>query len=344
MKAARSFGMAMSAWALVAAPLPSNAAEENKPALAARSASIRHLRIDDTLGTLLDTPAFAGFAPLLLPWDGRGYDKGMKLTEISSLMPFHSHVDPTGTVAALNRMIDDTEAGKPVFYDIYTNDQKQADPTKTYTGLFFFRGKLGAPLAVISPGGGFSYVGSLHEGFPYAVALNAEGYNAFVVRYRPGVGERAATEDLAAAISYIDSNAKALSVDTAGYSLWGSSAGARMAANIGSHGTIAYGGNALPTPAAVIMAYTAHADRADTEPPTFAVVGEQDGIAPLSSMERRIAALRRAGTPIEFHVYPGLGHGFGLGFGTVAEGWIGEATRFWRTHTGPLEHVDGGHK
>jgi acetyl esterase/lipase len=297
MKAARSFGMAMSAWALVAAPLPSNAAED-KPALAVRSASIRHLRIDDTLGTLLDTPAFAGFAPLLLPWNGRGYDRGMKLTAISSLMPFHSQVDPAGAVAALNRMIDDTEAGKPVFYDIYTKEQKQADPTKAHTGLFFFRGELGAPLAVISPGGGFSYVGSLHEGFPYAVALNAEGYNAFVLRYRPGVGERAATEDLAAAISYIDRNAKALGVDIAGYSLWGSSAGARMAANIGSHGTVAYGGNALPAPAAVIMAYTAHADRAETEPPTFAVVGEQDGIAPYvvdGAAHRRPAPSRHAG-------------------------------------------------
>lgn len=339
MKATRSFGMAMSAWTLVAASLPSNAAED-KPALAARP--IRHLRIDDTLGTLLDTPAFAGFAPLLLPWDDRGYDRGLKLTEIASLMPFHNQVDPADAVAVLNRIIDDTEAGRPVFYDIYAKEQKQADPTKAHTGLFFFRGKLGAPFAVISPGGGFSYVGSLHEGFPYAVALNADGYNAFVVRYRPGVGERAATEDLASAISYINRNAKELGVDTAGYSLWGSSAGARMAANIGSHGTVAYGGNGLPAPTAVIMAYTAHADRADKEPPTFAVVGEQDGIAPPSSMERRIAALRRAGTPVEFHVYPGLGHGFGLGVGTVAEGWIREATRFWKAHTGPLEHVEGG--
>ena len=68
--------------------------------------------------------------------------------------------------------------------------------------MFFFRGKPGAPFAVISPGGGFSYVGSIHEGFPLAVALSQKGYNAFVLQYRVG-GETIACEDLAAALSYI---------------------------------------------------------------------------------------------------------------------------------------------
>ena len=45
----------------------------------------------------------------------------------------------------------------------------------------FFRGRPGAPFAVICPGGGFSYVGSIHEGFPHALALSRMGYNAFVV-------------------------------------------------------------------------------------------------------------------------------------------------------------------
>ena len=88
------------------------------------------------------------------------------------------------------------------------------------------------------------------------MALNAEGYNAFVLRYRPGAGEQAATEDLAAAISYVFRHSKTLEVSTAGYSLWGSSAGARMAANIGSHGTSTYEGDELPAPACVVMAYT----------------------------------------------------------------------------------------
>ena len=35
------------------------------------------------------------------------------------------------------------------------------------------------------------------------------------------------------------------------------------------------------------------------------------------------------GIPTEFHHYPGLRHGFGLGTGTVAEGWLDQAVSFW---------------
>jgi dipeptidyl aminopeptidase/acylaminoacyl peptidase len=42
-----------------------------------------------------------------------------------------------------------------------------------------------------------------------------------------------------------------------------------------------------------------------------------------------VAALRRTGTEVEYHTYEGIGHGFGPGIGTGAEGWINEATRFW---------------
>jgi acetyl esterase/lipase len=171
--------------------------------------------------------------------------------------------------------------------------------------LFFFRGRVGAPFAVICPGGGFSYVGSVHEGFPYAAEISGRGHNALVLRYRAGHGGAAATEDLAAALSFIFTNAKQLGADTSGYSLWGSSAGARMAAAIGSHGAAAFGGPRLPKPAAVVMAYTGHSDHSSDEPPTFVVVGERDGIAAPSVMERRVAALRRLGTDVEYRSYPG---------------------------------------
>jgi acetyl esterase/lipase len=134
---------------------------------------------------------------------------------------------------------------------------------------------------------------------------------------------------MAAAISYIFKNAEMLDVGTKDYSVWGSSAGARMAAAIGSHGAASFGGDPFPKPSAVVMAYTAHSDYSSNEPPTFVVVGEQDGIAPPSSMERRISALRRAGTEVEYHTFPNVGHGFGLGTGTSAQGWVADAIRFW---------------
>ena len=167
-----------------------------------------HLTADDTILDLLSHPAFAGFGRLLLPWDDRTYDDGMRLRDVGSLLPYHTHVDPATVVAGLNHMIDDVNNGKTVFYDFYTEAEKKEQRAKSNTGLFFFRGRPGAPFAVISPGGGFSYVGSVHEGFPYAVAISKQGYNAFVLRYRAGSGGAVATRDLAAAISYVFRNAK----------------------------------------------------------------------------------------------------------------------------------------
>ena len=58
-------------------------------------------------------------------------------------------------------------------------------------------------------------------------------------------------------------------------------------------------------------------------------MGESDGIANWHTMERRLQALDGLGIATEFHHYPDLPHGFGLGTGTVAEGWINQAVVFW---------------
>lgn len=288
-----------------------------------------HLGVESTIGDLLHHPAFAGFAHLILPWDGRTYDEQMPLVRIGSLLPYHTHVDAATVARALNRMVDDVGRGRTVFYRFYTEVERRQEPARDDTGLFFFRGRPGAPFAVVCPGGGFSYVGSVHEGFPHAAAISSKGLNAFVLKYRAGHGEAAATRDLAAAVTHIHRHAETLGVGTSGYSLWGSSAGARMAAAVGSHGVASHGGDDVPRPSAVVMAYTGHSDHAPVEPPTFVVVGRQDGIAPPSLVKRRVEALRKSGTRVEFREYEGLGHGFGLGTGTSAEGWVFEAIRFW---------------
>lgn len=102
-----------------------------------------------------------------------------------------------------------------------------------------------------------------------------------------------------------------------------------MAAWVGSYGTSAFGGDELPQPSAVIMQYTGHSEYSESDPPTFACVGESDGIANWRIMQRRLEALSALGTDTEFHSYPGLRHGFGIGTGTVAEGWLDQAVSFW---------------
>ncbi len=116
------------------------------------SAANKQLTPDDTIGDLVKHPAFAGFSHLLLPCDNRAPDDSVRLRNIGSLLPYHSHVDPPTVVGALNHMVTDVDNGKTVFHEFYTPAQKKQDPTKSNTGLFFFRGKPGAPFAIIAPG------------------------------------------------------------------------------------------------------------------------------------------------------------------------------------------------
>lgn len=282
-----------------------------------------HLTVRDSVGDLLRHPAFQGFETHLMPRDDSSYDEGMPLRDIGRLMPYHSHVDPETVVTSLNHLVDEIDANKKVFYDFYSAEQKQADQSRTNTGLFFFRGDPGAPFAIISPGGGFSYVGSLHEGFPYALELSKRGYNAFVLDYRVG-GEGIATEDLIAAISYIVKNAEELEVSVDDYSVWGSSAGARMAANAGS-----FQKDGFLHPAAVVMAYTAHQNFSENDPPTFVAASKSDRIVNVELVKRRVSNLKNAGIDVEYVQFDNVGHGFGLGTGTEAEGWIDQAISFW---------------
>lgn len=279
-----------------------------------------------TISEVVEDPVFGDYGRLIFPAED-WYMDGDVLGDLR--LTWYSHINPDRTVEICNYLHDHAAAGETVFYDIYTEAEKAADPAKRDTGLFFFRGREGAPFAVCNAGGAFAYVGAMQDSFPHALELSRRGYNAFALIYRPGA--QTACEDLARAISFIFANAGELGVSTDGYSLWGGSAGARMAAWLGSYGPAAFGGDELPRPAAVIMQYTGLSEWTENDPPTFACVGDRDGIAGWRIMRRRLEEMSRAGIATEFHVYPGLGHGFGLGEGTAAEGWIDLAAAFWQS-------------
>jgi len=279
---------------------------------------------DTKISEVISDSAFGAWGRLIFPVDS-GYYSGDTLGDLQ--LTWYNNIDPNKTVEIVNYLKEHAAAGDTVFYDIYTEEEKAADPEKEDTGLFFFKGTPGEKFAVCNAGGGFAYVGAMQDSFPHALELSKLGYNAFALIYRPGA--QTACEDLARAISFIFEHAQELEVDTDCYSLWGGSAGGRMAAWLGSYGPAVFGGDDLPRPGAVIMQYTGHSDYTVNDPPTFACVGENDWIANWRTMQRRLEALDAMEIPTEFHHYPGLSHGFGLGTGTAAEGWINEAVSFW---------------
>jgi predicted esterase len=61
-------------------------------------------------------------------------------------------------------------------------------------------------------------------------------------------------------------------------------------------------------------------------------VSADDRIVNVSGVGRRVESLRNAGIDVEYRKYRHAGHGFGLGVGTDAEGWIEYAIQFWENH------------
>lgn len=273
-----------------------------------------------------DNPAFGDYGRLLFPVD-RTIPENMTLENVGDFLIWYNDINPDKTVEIVNSLGERAASGDTVFYDIYTDEEKAADPDKADTGLFFFRGEPGGKTAICNAGGGFVYVGAMQDSFPHALELSKQGYNAFALIYRPGA--QTACEDLARAIAFLHQHAEELDIDMDGYSLWGGSAGGRMAAWLGTCGTEEFGEDACPRPAAVIMQYTGLSEVTGNEPPTYCCVGTSDGIAPYRVMEERVRRIRANGTDAEIEVFQGLPHGFGLGEGTVAEGWIDHAIAFW---------------
>lgn len=301
--------------------------------------------VNTPVSELTGDPAFGDYGRLLLPVN-EGYWSGNTLGNIR--LVWYNNINANKTVEIVNYLRNQVARGDTVFYNIYNESERTADPEKRNTGLFFFRAHSSDPVnhpinskdqpfAICNAGGGFAYVGAIHDSFPHALELSKQGYNAFALIYRPDY----AYEDLARAIEYIFDNADKIGVNTEGYSLWGGSAGARMAATLGNRANLRSftGRSDIPQAAAVIMQYTGYTTVKPYDAPTYACVGTSDGIAPWRTMQIRLQRLQELGIPTEFHSYPGLSHGFGLGTGTVAEGWIDDAINFWqRQHSATAIH------
>lgn len=146
---------------------------------------------DTEISDVINDTAFGDYGRLIFPVNS-SYYSGNTLGELG--LTWYNNIDPDKTV----------------------------EIAKEDTGLFFFKGNPGERFAVCNAGGGFAYVGAMHDSFPHALELSKMGYNAFALIYSPGA--QTACEDLARAISFIFENADELEVNTDCYALWGGSA------------------------------------------------------------------------------------------------------------------------
>ena len=103
----------------------------------------RNTRVTD----VINDPVLADAARLLFPAED-WYWSGDTLGNLS--YTWYMRPDPQTTVDVVNRLRADVAAGRRVFYDIYTEEERRADPAKRDTGLYFFRGDPGAHVAIVN--------------------------------------------------------------------------------------------------------------------------------------------------------------------------------------------------
>lgn len=211
-------------------------------------------------------------------------------------------------------------------------------------------GKANGAFVVVCPGGGYSHLAD-HEGKPVAEWLNRIGVGAAVLKYRlgPRYHHPCMLQDAARAVRTVRSRAAELKIDPKRIGILGFSAGGHLASTALTHhdagkpdaadpvervssrpdfGILIYPVITLQDPYAHkgsrenLLGAHPSADlveslsnerqvKADT-PPVFLAHGADDAGVPVENSLRFAEACRKAGVPVELHVFAHGPHGFGM--------------------------------
>lgn len=245
-------------------------------------------------------------------------------------------------------------------YDFWSEEAKKEDSSKEKTGLMAFVVPGCRKFVMICPGGGYTNVCSISEGFPIAKQLNELGYSAFVLQYRTNeaAGYPNPMDDLAEALKFVLAHAKEFDIDAEDYAVAGFSAGGHLAASFGTE-SLGYKKYGLPKPAVLILgypvitmtdlthegsrekllginfsaedikAYSVEQQVTECYPATFIWYCEADYLVPSENSKMLIQQIEKYGIDYQCEVYEGDAHGWGTGDGTPAVGWLSRAGDFW---------------
>lgn len=198
------------------------------------------------------------------------------------------------------------------------------------------------PAVLICPGGGYSILAWNHEGTEVAAWLNAQGISAFVLKYRVPGNRDAAFSDAQRAISLIRAQAATYNVNPKKIGIMGFSAGGHLSVRTSTNGDHRFYApvdsadevSCRPDFALVIYpAYLSKPDFSLTEglpvdaktPKTF-IVQSTDDAHYIDSAVAYYMALKKAKVPVEMHLFPDGGHGYGMRKrNTSSDAWTGLA-------------------
>ncbi|MBQ9141051.1 MAG: alpha/beta hydrolase [Lachnospiraceae bacterium] len=203
------------------------------------------------------------------------------------------------------------------------------------------------PLILICPGGGYGYT-SDREAESMALQFLAMGYHAAVLRYSCAPAQYpTALLELASSVKLIREHAKEWNIAEDKIVVQGCSAGGHLAASFGTFWhedfiaqTLQIKDKEILRPNGMVLCYPvitsgeyAHrgsfnnllGDRQEllekmslekqvneNTPQAFIWHTFEDGSVPVENSLLLVGAMRKAGIPVEFHLYPHGGHGLGL--------------------------------
>lgn len=188
------------------------------------------------------------------------------------------------------------------------------------------------PAVLVLPGGGYGFC-SDREAEPVALAFNARGFHAFVLRY--SVGEHRSwpnpLRDYEQAMGHILNHADAWHVDPDRVAVIGFSAGGHLAGAAATMSEL--------RPNAVILGYPVTLEQAaktmdetlpgiidsmdaDT-PPAFVFASRNDALVPVENSLAFVTAMNEHHLSYELHIYAYANHGFSL----ATEEMVGRKTQ-----------------
>ena len=197
---------------------------------------------------------------------------------------------------------------------------------------------------IVVPGGGYNFVSIESEGFAVAERLAAQGYTAFVLKYRPretpvanadfvarmaaefqslGTGDLPdhafAVDDLAAAVRMVHERSGEWNYDPGSIGVVGFSAGSRTTIRLlENHPEEA----ALLDHVGLIYPPMTNAVAPSVRPDLFLAIAANDPLFMQGGLTLLQSWLAES-QAVEFHLYSGGAHGFGMRpQGTTSDGWI----------------------
>jgi len=196
---------------------------------------------------------------------------------------------------------------------------------------------------IICSGGGYARLAYDKEGVDIAKMLNKNGIAAFVLKYRlPDEATNIAPTlsplmDAKRAMEMVRENAVAWNIDTEKVGVCGFSAGGHLASTLGTHfeeanrpsfmvllypvvtmqDDFTHGGSKINligknASKELVNEYSNELQVKDTSPTTFIVHSMDDKAVPVENSLQFATALNAKNVPVEMHIYPTGGHGFGL--------------------------------